>query len=260
MLKTSLKFISQSRDGRSITLQDNTGNKSTNPNGYGDDGLTPSDILSYYISVARIYNNELFVKKITGDQLGFPTLEQMANGYVFTINTGFMTEQTESGIIEPSYIFKDGVLDINLYVAFSGYEDVVGKKGENFITGADFADAYKADSIVINDVIYDIDKSRDNNGYNVLYLLSELDEDITEFDILYRSNTKALLTSVSENIHAYACDKLSDQEGSTDWHNIFAAQSFREAAIEFFYQDVPDYYKANKLINSSSRLLKKFTI
>lgn len=260
MLKTNLKFISQSRDGRSVVLQDDTGNKSSNPDGYGDDGLRPADVLSYYISVSRVFNNEVYVQKITGEDLGFPTLEQIANGAAFTITTGFMTEQTDSGIIEPSYIFKDGVIDLNLYVAFSGYEGVVGNEGENFIIGADFEEAYKADSIVINDVIYDIDKSRDNNGYTVLYLLSELDEDITEFDILYRSNTKALLTSVSENIHAYACDKLSDQEGSTDWHNIFAAQSFREAAIEFFYQDVPDYYKANKLINSSSRLLKKFAI
>lgn len=260
MLKTSLKFISQSRDGRSITLQDNTGNKSTNPDGYGDYGLAPSDILSYYISVARIYNNELFVKKITGDQLGFPTLEQMANGFVFTINTGFMTEQTESGIIEPSYIFKDGVLDINLYVAFSGYEDIIGNKGENFITGADFTDAYKADSIVINDIIYHIDKSRDNNGFTVLYLTSELEDDTTEFDILYRSNTKALLTSVVGNLHAYACDKLADLEESMDWQNVFMANAFKVAAVEFFNQEVPDYYKANKFMVSASRLLKKFTI
>jgi len=261
MLKTKLRFLSQDKSGRFIKVQDVTGLQSQGViDGYGDPGLGVSDISCYYVSASKIFSNAVFVHKITGNEPGKPSLAEIASGAVFELDTSMFEEQKYDGVFIPIEIFKDGVLDLNLYACFAGYEDITGTKGDNFITGSDFEDAYKADSIVINDVIYDIDKSKDNNGYTVLYLLSDLEEDATEFDILYRSNIKALLKSVGENLNAYACNFLADKHSSSLWQNVFVAKCFRDAAVSFFNQNSPDYYKANSLLVGSSNLLKEFAV
>lgn len=259
-LKVKESFISQSRDGRRITVQDSTGLQSTsNPDGYGGSNLTPQSILAYYFQVSKIYSGIDYVLKVDGSEELLPTPLQIAYGNTISLTTDLLSGGSIEG---PTDIFWDGVLDMNMYVAFAGLTGVTITENTNYITGGDFTEALKGDAVVVNEVIYEIDKDFEygTNGNTVLYIIGNFEDTATSFNTLYRANTKALLISMSENLHDYACKKLSRYLESKEWHKVNTAASFRRAAIGFFNKDVPDYAQANSLVSSNYELLKRYVI
>lgn len=264
-LEINLKILGQSKSGRSIVIQDATGleefGRST---GYGTTNGSPEQILRYYITVSRMFDSLTYQMVLDGSDEFLPTPVQMAWGYKLELTTGLFAHETERGSTEPSEIFKDGLLDVNLYPVFAGRSGVTIEKGTNFIYGGDdvfFPEELKADSVVVNDVIYPIDKSMYDNGGSIIYIVGSFEEDATSFDVAYRGNVKAMLTSMSENLHGYACALLRDQLDHPDWQKINTAQSFRRAAQGFFADiEKPDYAKADDLVQGSFKLLRKFAI
>lgn len=257
-LINKISFLSQDKSGREVVIKDTTGLESTGvTTGYGPtNGAVPQDIVAYYFTVSRMFDSIDHVFKLDGSIDTMPNPIDVAYGAPITLTTDLFSDDKD----EFPMIFKDGILDINMYVEFPGYESVEIAKDTNYIVGDDFSDAYKGDAIVVNEVIYQIDKSLDNNGYTVLYIVGEFEEDADSFGILHRANTKALLTSMSENYHDYACKMLKNSIDSPEWNKVNVAASFRRAALGLFRSEVPDYYAANDLIQSNVKLLKRFAI
>lgn len=263
MLKTKIKFIEQNRSGRSVVVRDSTGQESTGQvDGYGVNNKPITDILAHHFVVSRFSDRQEYSLRIDGSNPYLPTNKKIAEGTPITLSTGLFNE---NGIDGPHDIFKDGVLDINMYVEFKGLDDVSISKDTNYIIFTDiqsFVNIYQGDSIIVDDIIYQIDKSKDNNGRTVLYITGLFESDATSFNYLYRANVKSLLTSVSENLHAYASDVLNETQSieSREWNFINVSASFRTASRIFFTGEVPDYNKANDLAIQSYKLLKKYEV
>lgn len=260
-LEINIQILNQSKSGRELTIRDATGLQTMGRDtGYGSGTKPISDILAYHIVASRLFDSLSWSFEIDGTDETLPSLEQIARGMPVTLRTDMFSTQGDRGLEEPSEIFKDGVLSLDLYPEFEGLDNVVIEEGTNFIYGGDFTEAWKGDAIVVNDVIYQLDKNTDPNGNTVLYIVGEFEEDATSFNILYRGNTKALLTAMSEHLHDYACKKLMDAIDSPEWNKVNVAMAFRRSAYGLFHQEVPDYYSADGLIKSNFRLLKKYSL
>jgi hypothetical protein len=263
MLKTIVNFISQSRDGREVILRDGTGLESDGvTTGYGPTNGLPEDILAHYFVLSNIPKYNEYIVKVDGSDPLLPDNIQLANGDPISITTGLCAD---NGMNVPHDLFWDGVLNVDMYVEFLGLSGVVIGKGNNFVTFPPgdirtFEDAYNGDAIIVDGIIYQIDKSIDNNAFTVLYIIGEFESDQTSLNYLYRSNTKALLTSMGEALHSYACDRMRNNIESPEWLKINTAASFRRAAYGFFTAEVPDYVKANELAFSGMKMLKKYEI
>lgn len=257
--KTKLSFISQDRSGREVFIKDSTRFESEGVStGYGPpNNPRATSILSYYISVSRMFDSVEEVFRLEDGMLGMPSISDFSKGEVLRLTTDiFESDPSKCS----SQIFRDGVLDINAYTEFLGLSNVTIEKGTNFIYGGDFTEVFKADSVIVDGVIYHIDKEVDNNAGTVLYIIGEFEDDATEFTIAYRSNVKALLTSMSESYHDYACKVLSNSIDSPEWSKVNTAASFRRAAQGLFRQEPADLYAANDLVESNFKLLKKYAI
>lgn len=262
-LKTSIEILLQKRDGRSIIVKDDTGLvKFGRPNGYTEGDI--NNILKYIYTVSRVFDSVTYKFIVDGSEELLPTPRQLAWGHKLELTTGLFKTDTERGVTEPSEIFEDGLLNIDQYTVFRGQDNVVIGKGTNFIYGGDgvfFHEDLKADSIIVNNEIYQIDKSMFDNGGSIIYITGQFKDDSTVFDVAYRANAKAMLISMSENMHGYACSLLRNQLDHPDWQKINTAQAFRRAAQGFFSdQDSPDYAKADDLVQASYKLLSKFSI
>lgn len=250
MLKTKLKFLHQDRSGREVVVQDSTGLVA---NGVIDGYQNINNILSYYFSASGLVKESEYLFKIDGSDTYLPSLTNIAQGLPLTLKT----EMFDEG--DRSEIFKDGLLDLNMYVEFTGMTGVVIEKGTDYIVGGVFTEMYKADSVVINDVIYPIKKESVNtNGDTVLYIIGEFEDNATSFTIAYRSNIKTLLTTMSEHYHAYACKYLSDSIDSPEWNKVNTATSFRESARILLNQTPPDFSAADDMVKASFKLLNKY--
>ena len=262
-LKTSVDILHQKRDGRSIIIKDSTGLVSFGKtSGYTEGDI--NNILKYIYVVSRVFNSlsYKFVLDNTSDLL--PSTTQMAWGHKLELRTNMFYDDETPIEQTPTLCFNDGILDVNQYTVFRGQDNVVIEKGTNFIYGGDgvfFHEELKADSIIVNNEIYQIDKSMFDNGGSIIYITGQFKEDSTVFDVAYRANAKAMLISMSENMHGYACSLLRNQLDHPDWQKINTAQAFRRAAQGFFAdEDSPDYAKAEDLVKASYKLLSKFAI
>lgn len=259
MLDTKLQFINQDKSGRYITIRDATGLESNGvKTGYGPNNKDVSEIKAYYFSVSRIFDGVDDLYKFDGTEEYLPTIAEFATQERdLMLTTNLFSEDSKKNFPE---IFKDGIVDVNMYVEFAGLSGVIIKKGERYVYGGDFTDALNTDVIIVNEVIYDIDHSMNNNGGTVLYIIGEFLDDATSFNTAYRSDLKMLLTAMSRHYHDYACKVLSDSLNSPEWNKVNIASSFRLAAKGLFESDTPDYYAANDLIESNFKLLKKYTL
>lgn len=257
-LKLKTEFLKQSRDGRSITLRDATGLFSLdNLGGYGVQNPGIESIISYYFIVSRFYGQEDFVLHIDGTNPRLPTPLQIANGKEVVLNTDLL----ESGDgLGSSFIFVDGILDVNMYVEFPGMNGVTITADTKAIYGGDFTEALKADAVLVNGVIYEIDRGVPLNGSTVLYVTEEFTESATSFTSLYRSNVKVLADAMSRDMHDYACKRLRNTPKSNEWIGVNTAASMRAAAYGFFNKENPDYTEANDLIVSNYKLIRKYSI
>lgn len=258
-IETNVSVKSQSRDGRQIKIKDSTGLVSAGRvNGYTEGDLT--SILGYYYQVSRIFNTITYTLKIDGTDAYLPTPEQIAHGREFVLTTGLFKTQTAQGYEEPCEIFADGILDVNQYSVFAGLTGVTILKDTNYIIGGNFKEALKADSVIVNDKIYSIDKSPNyaQQGYGRLFITGIFEEDATTFNVAYRAVTRVLLLAVSENINSYACKQLRTDIDHPDWRKIHTALAFREAAQILFTAEVPDPYGVEELVEGNCKLLKSF--
>ena len=264
-LENKILFVSQSRTGREITIKDATGLQSNGRlTGYGSGTITPESILAYHIVVSRMIDNVPYTLKIDGSESLLPSPVQLAYGTPLRLTTGLFEEETERGVTEPSCIFNDGILDLNMYVETLGLTGLTIEKDTNYIIDSQnrLGPALEADAVIVNGAIYEINKDPEyfDNGNQILYVNGEFSEEATSFNILYRANTKALLIAMSDHYHAYGAVQLRNNTDSPEWVKINTAASFREAARLLFNAEVPDYYQANELVQSNFKLLKRYAI
>lgn len=251
-LKTKLNFVSQDRSGRIVTVVDATGKETDGvTTGYGPQNGQLTSILCYYFVISRFGGGDDYVVKVDGTDPRLPSKVEIANGADVRLTTDLFVADGETDI------FYDGVVDLNMYVEFLGLSGVVIEKDNGVISGADFTETLKGDAIIVDGTIYQINKHESRS--DMLVILGQFENDSTSYNTLYRANTKALLMSMSEKLHDYACDQLSCSLSVFAWMNVNTAASYRRAAKGFFNDNPADYYKANKLALANFNLLKKYT-
>lgn len=256
-LEIKQAFLGQDKSGRSIDIKDATGLESQGVvTGYGSSNGTPESILAYHIVASRMLDSISYYLKIDGTNEYLPKPVNLGYGHTLTLTTNLFKKTTSTGVMEPWGLFKDGVLDLSMYVEFIGQSGVVIQKGTNYITGGSFTRELKADAVIVDGKIYQIDKSMYSNGNTIIYVTGSFDVDATSFNILYRSNMKVLLQSITRNLHAYACKTMRDDIKSPEWNQINTALSFLRASEGFFKSE--DYSEANGLTTSSFLLLAKY--
>ena len=258
-LKTKVKFISQSKSGREIKIKDDTGLEVYGkPNGYGINNGTIQSILSYIFELSRIDDNRISILKIDGTNNKLPSLVDIGYGSAVNITSALLEDNGSTKLLA-SKIFSDGILNIDMYVEFAGIDNVSIVQGNNFITGAVFTNALKADAVLVNDKIYQIDKAEYTNGDSVLYITDYFESNSSSFSVLYRANSKFLLTSVSDGLHAIAVKNNIHTVDDKINKNISYGLCLKTAAQGFVEDAVPDYIIANKMLNIRYNILKSCT-
>lgn len=261
MLKTKLNSTIDST-GRIISIIDTTGIYSTsNTTGYNTPNPLISDIefirytLSYIdnseIAGITLYRNSAMNNTVYPQ----PSIDDIALGSPVRLTT---TDLHLTSLTLGPKSFNDGILDLTMYTCFTEITGVIGDEYTNFITGIDFTDIYNTvDSIIINDNIYNINKTIDNNNYNVLYLIEDLQEDIDGFYPAYRANYKLLNDTgstrcIQQNTGKVTygdCNCLNDKEDTLyrlTMYNLWAKYDY----------DAEDYINANKKLTSSLKTCK----
>lgn len=234
-----ISFVSQDKSGRVIIIRDTTG---TGSDGYSPTGLPREFVLSQRFTFSRLDSDEIF-------ELSFEGYDH-TYGKDIRVDSSLFSENPDAA----AYIFKDGVIDINMYNEVAGRTGVTIAAGTNFVYGGLFTSVKDKDAIIVNGTIYQID--RIDNGDTVLYINGTFSEDATEFTAAYRANTKALLRSVAFNRIALAYKNILTQ--NTDQQcmyrvNLTDALGFYEASI-LFHED-QDYVTAQDLILSAGKLV-----
>lgn len=256
-LKNAIKFISQSKSGREITIKDDTGlevyGKLT---GYGSTNGSITSIKAYHIILSRIdNNNDQAIIKIDNTNNKLPTISQLANGASLNLTSALLEDNGSTKLLS-SKMFNDGVVDINMYVQFEEITGLTITKGTNFIVGTIFTDTLKGDAILVNNIIYQIDKSKYTNGDSVLYIIGYFKDDSTKYSILYRANIKILLLATTDSMHAYVTKNIVNNKNISGNQSLSYGLCLKQAAISFF-NDIPaDYITANDMILLRYNILK----
>ncbi len=250
-LQVKLQFLGQNRSGREIQLKDATGLQSFG-RATGYNSVQPGNIKAYRLSFSRIGLAENFWTVIDGTNSKLPVPSKIAMGIPFNINSSLFQDSSGQQNLASS-IFSDGIVDINMYVQFEGMTDVVISKDTSFVTGGSFRTVYDSDSILVDGVVYELDKSKDHNGYTVLYIIGSFAADATSFDILYRANTKAFLVSVGDYALQTSVANLGCGKSDT-LDTICIAMANKEAADLFYKSE--EYSQADELLISRVKLLK----
>ncbi|WP_418360177.1 hypothetical protein [Sphingobacterium detergens] len=252
-LQVKLQFLGQDRSGREIQLKDATGFQSFGRiSGY--DSHQPSEIEAYRFSFSRIGSDGKLWVVIDGTNPRLLPPAKIAMGIPFSIHSSLFQDSI-GDLNLASSIFSDGILDINMYVQFVGLSDVVIAKDSSFVTGGSFKSVYDSDSILVDGMVYELDKSKDHNGYTVLYIIGSFSADATSFDILYRSNTKAFLDSVGDyNLQSVVGSNAGCSMDDMVLDTLVICMANKESA-ELFYKS-GEYSKADELLISRDKLLK----
>lgn len=244
-LKPSLEIRSISRDLKSLTLRDVTGDydASLNPGGYGSPNLARAAVtrVAYVLwNYERTFGLTLILNDITT-----PTAAQAVSGGDITISL------YQGNTIKP---ICDGVLTLEVYVA--GAEvPVTGVEGESQITGS-LSGLLDATAVLVEDTLYLIDTSQPNSA-STIYLQSPLLTDVTAARGSYGGFTrflnieggkKCLVGKIGE--FASCCNSV---ESVGDLMELWAYQLAAE-------QDFLDknYSKANEMALSLAKYCKTF--
>ena len=116
-----------------------------------------------------------------------PTAQEIADGKIFTVDSNKLGI---SGYNEPYLSFRDGVLNLDLYVGLQTVS-VTGAEGTDYLIGTGLnllLEAY--DSVIIGQEVYQLRKDMPTNGGTVVYLDKELKEDTSEVVFAERNNLK----------------------------------------------------------------------
>src|SRR5690606_7156347 len=96
-----------------------------------------------------------------------PTAQEIADGKIFTVDSNKLGI---SGYNEPYLSFRDGVLNLDLYVGLQTVS-VTGAEGTDYLIGTGLnllLEAY--DSVIIGQEVYQLRKDMPTNGGTVVYL------------------------------------------------------------------------------------------
>lgn len=260
MLKEQIQVISQSKDGRVLTLKNTTGRETSGRDtGYGPVNGKPEDVVEYILQFSRIESN---IKKTIriNSTTEYPKLSDVLLGLPFQVNSGMFVEAPDN---EGASMFSDGVINVDSFSVWPGLSGVVITKGNDYIDLSAVVDKPAlGNAIQVNGKIYQIDTTRPNIAGNVLYIVGVFEDDDTSFEILHQGNTKALLQSVSDNQHAYIVAKVSAQ--SSLQQGVFIpglnkALHYKIAA-KGFVSTCKDWHKANDLVVAANRLLNQILV
>lgn len=259
-LKKKLSLIEFDATGTIIKIKESTGlyDSTENPDGYGGPNISISDILKIIFTASR-FNSEVvhsvvFARSFDPDYplyITDPSIDQVANGASIQLNSIMLGMNEASEGLVP---FRDSVWDINQYSVTEEVTGVVGNEGQPFITGNGFSEIIdNCDAILVDDMLYDIDKSKPSSGGTVIYLTEELQSSTVSFEPAYRANLKVLMDSQTQ----YGTRELAVKSARKN-------TSARETAYEVIVHlsaahdamDCGSYDEANWNINESYRLVK----
>lgn len=256
MLKTKLEFVDIDKTGGIITIKDSTGIYSiTNPEGYGFPNASVGDMNKIIFTISQYNSDEIYKQTyvrvadpLYPEYLTTPTINQITAGTPIEFSS---ISLNQSSIFIP---FEDGVFDFNMYnVMTTAKTGVVAAQGNPFITGSGLDTYLVYDSILVNEKLYDIDKTKNSNGGTILFLVQELEDSSTLFYPAYRANMKALTDKATTTCLYNKVGKLALDCGcNSSTKEILAdIELFRWAAQYAF--DNQDYIKATELIVSAQR-------
>lgn len=178
---------------KTIYLTDETGayDAVNNPGGYGSPNQEVGDIDLYVIELSHLSLKEVYVQ--TQGRAGTPpeviitpAINDIANGNADIALNTYRLKIDDSTELKT---FGDGVYNIDVSVVFNDVYAGTGGAGNTYIVPAvPFVGDF--DVVYAGGVIYDIDKSKDTNLGTVIYLVQELQDDISSFRVGYKDNVK----------------------------------------------------------------------
>lgn len=256
-----LEIESVNNSATEIFIKDITGNYSTsNIGGYGGPNIQRSAVDSIIFTISHYdqhkYDKVRYVRvpvPSRPEYLTVPSIDQITSGTIIGLNSLTLGRSSVGKSLIP---FKDGIYDINMHVitksAPSSYK---GYKGGYFIesNSAVMMDIFnKYDSIIINNNIYNIDKTTISNN-NILYIEQPLKEDfeLGILEVAYRGNVKAYSDVLSDkciitSIGVLSVDKCSRCDSKKKEEDLFKYIMYKIAAeLEF---ECGNYSKANDLL------------
>jgi len=263
-LITQLDFVGVDKTGRVISVKDSTGLYSTpdNEGGYGTPNLEILDINTILFTISEIDSSNIYKLRFVKtpdtshpEYLLIPSISDIANGISNVEFTSIVL-----GITDPAdglKAFEDGIYDINMYTA-TDLIFAMGTQGDKFITGSGFTSVYNTvDYILVDNDIYTIDKTVPVDD-NILTLKEELNQEVTEFYIVYRANTKALNQAASDCCGTQEAGKVAESDGcgcmDKKLDNLFKLWMYKIAAqIDF---NCGNYIQANELLKGAQKVCK----
>lgn len=263
-LKPKIDIVKTDVMVRVLTLQDVTGayDSETNPNGYGYPNKSTSEVTAVLVRIKNPFDghDEKTVRfnsdfdPLHPEYLVVPTANQIADGHVFDINS-YVLGATKYD--EGYKTFRDGVLDVDYYVAFENIT-VSGTKGNPFITGTGLHEVLaNFDSIIVGTSIYDLNKSMPTNGGTVLYLNKDLEENVTTVKVADKGNVKLYNKFRSKCILKRAGHILSSgysyRERMLEKENGVMKVATNMEAMDICWES-EDYTAVNRLTNENLRI------
>lgn len=167
-LARSIKLISVSTDGKTITIQETTGayNVSTNPGGFG----TPNPAISTFTTmlITGLYVNQTLIYLVITNS---GTVQVFLGGDPQVLA---LTSELSPGVTG-SFPFVDGVLKLTSY-AKQASVTISGLEGNAFITGAANLTPFLTAEYVItpDNAIYQIDTDNVSNTTSKVYLKTSI--------------------------------------------------------------------------------------
>lgn len=178
---------------KTIYLTDETGayDAVNNPGGYGSPNQEVGDIDLYVIELSHLSLKEVYVQTqgragTPPEVITTPPINDIANSNADIALNTYRLKIDDSTELKT---FGDGVYNIDVSVVFDDVYVGAGEAGNTYVVPtAPFVGDF--DVVYAGGVIYDIDKSKDNNLGTVVYLVQELRSDVSSFRMGYKDNVK----------------------------------------------------------------------
>lgn len=240
---------------KTVYVPDATGvhNAVTNPGGYGAPNEEIGDIDYYVIQLSHLSLKEVYTQtqgRVADVPKVFntPGINEIASGQEsIPVNT-YRTQ------IDPNTALKtfgDGVYNIDVSVIFDEAIAATGAKGDTYlVVDSTSWDSSPYDVIYAGGKVYDIDKSKDNNGGTVVYVVQELQDNVNNLVYGYKANAKVPITNDLDTcikrraIKGCGCGKSKVLDVWVDYLNS-----------EMAFED-EDYQAANALILGAGNTCK----
>ena len=265
MLNPVIDIVDIDLAGRVITIRDITGiyDAVNNPGGYGLPNATKGSVQGIVVTLSHYSSDEVWQSRYVREA------DPLHPEYILSPAVPDILDQIplkitslSLGITEPEEgikSFNDGVLDLNYY-PYVEPVTVVGETGNPYVTGEGLDAIWELDSVLIGDTIYPINHSMGTNGGLILFLLKDLEEDVTELSPMYRANTKVFMDKQSYCGLSKNSAKLAAGGGCKGGcgqlkRNLLTIKHSRDAAVLDFYAG--DFKAANSKLTEAARATGK---